>query len=403
MLPDLPRGAEWTVSSAPGRADFLNTHQDYKGLPVVPVAITLRTYISGRLRKGELFKVKSLNLKELGEPFEDAFQAGDPLLGEGWFGDYLRSIVNILLKEGYIDGRVGVEAWVKSQVPVGAGLSSSAALEVAFLTLLNSLYGLNLSRRDVAELAYLAEHDEMGIPCGRLDQYGSAFGGVILLECRPPFRVKSLPSDELLFVVLDSGVRHSTAVIHPERQREIDEGLRALMETGLPSSIKAKLGFRYFEPRWEDVSIEEIEPYLDAVGETPAKRILFTLKMQRSTEVAVRILKGERLVEGGDEDVWERVKGLSKMEALGEIINYQHELLRDLYEVSHPKLEEVRNAALRAGAYGAKLSGAGMGGSIISLASRDTAEKVLEAGMRAGAVKGWISPPGEPAKLHEAP
>ncbi|MHA1711639.1 MAG: hypothetical protein ACTSUS_06205, partial [Candidatus Freyarchaeota archaeon] len=101
--------------------------------------------------------------------------------------------------------------------------------------------------------------------------------------------------------------------------------------------------------------------------------------------------------------VWERVKGLSKMEALGEIINYQHELLRDLYEVSHPKLEEVRNAALRAGAYGAKLSGAGMGGSIISLASRDTAEKVLEAGMRAGAVKGWISPPGEPAKLHEAP
>ncbi len=391
---------DWLTVSAPGRADFLNTHQDYKGLPVVPVAISLRTYASGRLRNVPEFKVISLNLKEAGEPFEDSFRVGDPLKGNGWFGDYFRAIVNLLFKKSYLDGSVGAEIKVKSEVPIGSGLSSSAALEVSFIKLLDELYGLSFSTRQLAELAYLAEHDEMGIPCGRLDQYGSAFGGIILLDCKPPFRVERLPSEGLLFAIFDSGVRHSTATIHSERQKEIDAGLKALMEMRLPEGLKAKLGYRYFEPRWGEISLIALEPYLEKVSEKPAKRILFTLKMHSSTMVAIKILKGELL--GGDEEseVLERVKGASRMKALGEIMNYQHELLRDLYEVSHPKLEKIRDAVLEAGAYGSKLSGAGMGGSLIALVDKDNAEPVLEAGLKAGAVKGLISPPGEPAKTH---
>ncbi|MBS7287847.1 MAG: GHMP kinase [Candidatus Freyarchaeota archaeon] len=394
----IPKGEGWLLASAPGRADFLNTHQDYKGLPVVPVAVRLRTYVSGRMRGDSEFRVASLNLKYSGEPFTDSFHAGSPLLGGGWFGDYFRAVVNVLAKEGYLDDARGAEVWVESEVPIGSGLSSSAALEVAFLTLLNELYSLELSTRYVAELAYLAEHDEMRIPCGRLDQYSSAFGGVILLECRPPFRVERLPPSDLLFVILDSGVRHSTALIHPERQREIDEGLRALMGMNIPAEVKAKLGYRYFEPRWEEISLDELEPHLERISHVAARRILFTLKMQRSTEAAIKIIKGES-PSSVDGEVLERARG-SRMEALGEVMNYQHELLRDLYEVSHPKLEEIRDAVLKAGAYGAKLSGAGMGGSLIALVSEDTAEQVLRVGVEAGAVRGWISPPGEPAKLH---
>jgi len=395
----LPRGEGWLLASAPGRADFLNTHQDYKGLPVVPVAIKLRTYASGRLSGNREFKVASLNMKDSGGKFVDSFQAGGPLLGGGWFGDYFRAVVNVLAEEGYLEDAEGAEVWVESEVPVGSGLSSSAALEVSFLTLLNELYSLKLSTRDVAELAYVAEHDELGIPCGRLDQYGSAFGGVILLECRPPFRVERLPSNELLFAVFDSGVRHSTASIHPERQREIDEGLEALMKMNLPEEVKAKMGYRYFEPKWEEFSLGELEPYLKRISETAAKRIVFTLKMQFSTVVAVKLLKGETLPPAEDE-LLDKVERLPRMEALGEIVNYQHELLRDLYEVSHPKLEKIRSAVLEAGAYGAKLSGAGMGGSLIALVDRDRAETVLGAGLKAGAARGWISPPGEPAKIH---
>ncbi|MEM1723366.1 MAG: galactokinase family protein [Candidatus Jordarchaeales archaeon] len=396
----IPVGEGWLLASAPGRADFLNTHQDYKGLPVVPVAIKLRTYVSGALRREPGFKVVSLNMKDLGEPFADSFQAGGPLLGKGWFGNYFRAVVNVLVKEGYFKGVEGAEIWVESQVPVGSGLSSSAALEVSFLTLLNGLYDLGLSTRDIAELAYVAEHDEMGIPCGRLDQYGSAFGGIILLECRPPFRVERLPSDGLFFAIFDSGVRHSTALIHPVRQREIDEGLKAFMEMNIPKEVKAKLGYRYFEPKWDELSVGELEPYLSMLDEASAKRILFTLKMQSSTLVAVKLLKGESptLVE---DELLDKIKGASRIEALGEIMNYQHELLRDLYEVSHPKLEEIRSAVLRAGAYGAKLSGAGMGGSLIALVDENEASSILEAGLKAGAVKGWLSPPGEPAKIHE--
>lgn len=395
----IPKGEGWLLASAPGRADFLNTHQDYKGLPVVPVAVRLRTHVSGRVRGDSEFKVASLNLKDSGERFTDSFHAGSPLLGGGWFGDYFRAVVNVLAKEGYFGGARGAEVWVESEVPIGSGLSSSAALEVAFLTLLNGLYGLELSTRDVAELAYLAEHDEMGIPCGRLDQYGSAFGGVILLECRPPFRVERLPPGELLFAILDSGVRHSTALIHPERQREIEEGLKTLMGMNIPAEVKAKLGYRYFEPRWEEISLDELEPYFERISDVAVRRILFTLKMQRSTEVAVKIIRGES-PSGVDSEVLERTRGLSKMEALGEVMNYQHELLRDLYEVSHPKLEAIRDAVVGAGAYGAKLSGAGMGGSLIALVSEDVAEQVLKAGVEAGAARGWVSPPGEPAKLH---
>lgn len=395
----LPKGEGWVLASAPGRADFLNTHQDYKGLPVVPVAITLRTYVSGRLRDTPDFKVASLNMKDSGERFIDSFHAGSPLVGGGWFGDYFRAVVNVLAKRGFLEGADGAEVWVESEIPMGSGLSSSAALEVSFLTLLNELYGLGLSTREVAELAYVAEHDEMGIPCGRLDQYGSAFGGIILLECKPPFRVERLPSNELLFTVFDSGIRHSTAAIHPKRQREIDEGLKALMEMSLPENVKAKLGYRYFEPKWEEISVGELEPYLKGIGETAAKRIIFTLKMHSSTRIAVNLLKGEPLPPDGDE-LLDKVRGLPRMEALGWVVNYQHELLRDLYEVSHPALEKIRGAVLEAGAYGAKLSGAGMGGSIIALVDMDGAESVLEAGLRAGAAKGWISPPGEPAKIH---
>ena len=213
------------VCSAPGRADFLNTHQDYKGLPVVPVAIDLRTRCWGRRLAGR-FRIKSLNLEELGEPCVDEFEVRVNQMEPGWFGNYFRGIVNVLLKHGYkIDG---MEVTVRSEVPVGSGLSSSAALEVSFLKLLDATYGLGLSKRELAELAFEAENREVGVPCGRLDQYGCTFGGMIKLECRPPYRVEELPAQGLIFAIIDSGIRHSTADIHPIRQRELNEGLKAL-------------------------------------------------------------------------------------------------------------------------------------------------------------------------------
>jgi galactokinase len=373
--------------SAPGRADFLNTHQDYKGLPVVPAALNLRTYCRGKPSKS--FRIKSLNLERMGEDSEDCFEVRVNPMEREWFGNYFRGVVNVLLRKGYPIG--GMEVTVESEVPVGSGLSSSAALEVSFLKLLDSTYGLGLTKREIAELAFEAETEEVGVPCGRLDQYGCSFGGIIKLECRPPFNVEELPTKNLIFAVIDSGIRHSTGEIHPVRQREINEGLEILA-----GRVKG-LGRVYDAVKWEQLKEEELSPYLNELPPKPRARILFTLREQRSTELGLRILRGETIPEE------ERVRlfgsmgrKLEGLKLLGEVMNQQHSLLRDLYEVSLPQLERLREACLEAGALGVKLSGAGMGGSLIALVeTREVGKKVVEEAMGEGARAGWVSGIGE--------
>ncbi|MHA1579631.1 MAG: galactokinase [Candidatus Freyarchaeota archaeon] len=407
--PEIPftKSGSNIIASAPGRADFLNTHQDYKGLPVVPVALNLRTYMSGEFRDDNVFEIRSLDFQREGLEFLDMFSLGEvEYLREGWFGNYFRAIVKILEKRGLSRKLRGMRIHIKSQVPIASGLASSAALEVAFAVLLNRMCKLNYKPRQLAELAYEAENVELGIPCGRLDQYGSAFGGIIKLDCKPPYRVEKLPVRDLTFVIHDSGVKHSTAEIHPRRQGEIDDGLKTLMESSeVPDKLKRRLGYRFDEPDWEHISEEEISPYLNMLYDNVADRFRFTLRMQRSTEIALEALKGKKLKPKEKtptmDRLWERIESKSSnIEILGEIMNYQHELLRELYHVSIIKLEKIRDATLEAGAYGTKISGAGMGGSVISLVDPQKSGIVLEAGVSAGAKQGWISGIGEGAKIH---
>ncbi|MEM2699182.1 MAG: galactokinase family protein [Candidatus Bathyarchaeia archaeon] len=404
--------AQFIVSS-PGRADFLNTHQDYKGLPVVPVAINLRLYISAKLSGDKTFNVRSVDLERLGEPYMDSFDVGvNDMLGGRFFGNYLRGVVNVLVKKGFGDKIRGMDLTVRSEIPIGSGLASSAALEVAFTELLNHAFNLGLSRKDVAEISFAAENVEVGIPCGRLDQYGSAFGGIIKLDCRPPYDVEPLPFRDLTFAIIDSGIRHSTGEIHPRRQMEINAGLETLMKSNaVPRELKAKLGYRFDQPRWEDIGEEEIQDYLSILSEPSRKRILFTLRMHRLTMVALRVLRfegvtAEDLISNLGEESWRRVqKGPSEefsYRILGEIMNAQHALLRDLYDVSLPEIDHICDAALNAGAYGAKLSGAGMGGSIIALVkNREIGERVIDACLSEGARGGWVSEVGEGVRIEK--
>ncbi|OYT54963.1 MAG: GHMP kinase, partial [Desulfurococcales archaeon ex4484_217_2] len=180
------------IVSSPGRLDFLNTHQDYKGLPVVSIGVNLRSYTAIAERADDYCYVLSVNLKRERVEYKDVFKLTELELRSGkWFGNYLRAAVKSLIEQGY---KVkGFNAAILSEVPIGGGLGSSAAFTVSFLGALNEIFSLNLSRKEIAEVAYHAEHDIMGIPCGRLDQYGSVFGGVIKIETRPPYNVEELP------------------------------------------------------------------------------------------------------------------------------------------------------------------------------------------------------------------
>lgn len=382
-------GEPFKAASAPGRADFLNTHQDYKGLPVVPIAVNLRTFAFALRELPNAFEVISLNMKREGRPHVDRFPLKPNLRGEGWFGDYLRACVIALAQAGLSPDR-GLSVVIDSDVPVGGGLGSSAALEVAFLKLLDVCLGLGLNKRGLAELAFKAENEIMGIPCGRLDQYGSSYGRAILLHTRPPHAVEELPLHGINLVVADSGIKHRVAAVHPARQAEIERGLRQLSSIGdLPPSLRALLGKRYWEPQWEQLELEDLEPYLRRIDKEAADRIRFTILMHRSTLAALKLIKGEPLSAEDLESMGAKPSS-SFLEALGAALNRQHELLRDLYEVSLPELERMRDAMLQAGAYGAKISGAGLGGSLIALVSGEKGVEVARAALSAGARRAWV-------------
>jgi galactokinase len=392
-------GKETRFVSAPGRADFLNTHQDYKGLPVVPVAVRLRCYSAGFLNHTETVRFASLNLKEESEDFRDEFSLSRiELRGGGWFGDYVRAIFSLL--PDVVQSVEGMNIALWSEVPIGSGLSSSASLEVSIVKLVSNCLGHELSPRELAEIAYRAEHDVVGIPCGRLDQYASAFGGIMKLETRPPFNVEQLPARDLLFVIAYSGEQRRITAIHPIRQEEIDKALRLLMdEVMVPALLARKLGYSYHGALWENITEEEITPYLGSLPKGLADRILFTVRMQASTTYALELLREEKprnlhLNETSPRD---------RLSALGCVMNYQHELLRDLYEVSTPRLEELRNTLLQSGALGAKISGAGLGGSVMALV-RDSnmAEAAKKSCIASGFPKVWTSVPDQGVRVEEA-
>ncbi len=363
------------IASAPGRMDFLNTHQDYKGLPVVPIAVNLRTYVGLLRRRKGIFRVQSLTLRDLGMEHLDEFEIDDTSLrGGGWFGDYLRSVVTSLRGRMTIPAEEGGEIVIDSSVPFASGLASSAALEVAFCAFLNQFWGLKLSPAEIAETCFVAESSVMGIPCGRLDQYSAAIGGAILLRPFPPVGFEELPIPACSFVAVDSGVRHSVKEIHPVRQREINEGLRQLLGRNLPEALRRRLSDSYERVLWGEIRYEELEPLLRDLADKSARRIAYTLKANESTMGAVEALR----------------QGRMSLDELADIINEQHVMLRELYDVSIPEMERLREAMLRNGALGVKISGAGLGGCLIGVCrdERD-AERTLQAARAEGAAKAW--------------
>jgi len=388
--------------SAPGRADFLNTHQDYKGLHVVPVAIRLRCYSAGAANGSNYVRFASLNLREQSEEFQDEFRLDDiRLRGHGWFGDYVRAVFNSLGGRGCKTKGMDIAVW--SEVPIGSGLSSSAAFEVSITKLCAKCLGYTMSARQVAEIAYGAEHDVMGIPCGRLDQYASSFGGIVNLQTRPPFLVERLDWPRLTFIIADSGEHRRITSIHPVRQAEIDEALRILIdEAGIPSALAGKLAYHYYGPRWEDVSEEEISPFLSSLPARLASRILFTIRMQLSTAYALGVLRRSSSHPSAPASLAPVLKGHPKdpLSLLGAIMDYQHLLLRDLYEVSSPRLEDVRDRLVDLGVLGAKISGAGLGGAIICLVrNQKAAHDVMKKCAESGIANSWVSTPAEGARV----
>lgn len=368
-------------------------------LPVVPVALNLRFYFFGMPIEDTRIILRPADVRRSGKQEDLQIDLTDPSESSHDTAGYLSAILRILKRFQRGFRAKGLKLYARSEIPIGAGMGSSGALEVAFLTALNRFFSLGLTNDSIAEYSYLAESFDLGIPCGRLDQYAATFGGAIVLHQRPIISVERLKLPPFSMVVIDSGEQHRTEAIHSVRQAEIDEGLAACQSSSMvPKSFKNRLGRTHFETDWENINRDELARFLFMVPEKSGKRILFTIQMNDSTKLIVDFLKagkierktalevlGERRFKILDSSNW------AVLETIGETMNLQHELLRDLYDVSTDKLEILRDLSLMSGGLGVKISGAGLGGCLIALVrDKDSGRSVRDAVMDGGAKDAWI-------------
>jgi len=349
---------------APGRVNLIGEHTDYNDGFVLPAAIDCGVALAGRRVPGDDFTLHALDLGQ-SCVFSRLAMQRDPK--HPW-ASYFKGVVWALAKRG-IDVPA-CEAVVTGDIPLGAGLSSSAAYEVAALLLLQSLGGFELSSVEVAKLAREAENGFVGVACGIMDQMASVFGEkgkALLLDCRSLTReLVEIPAG-LKIVVVGSGVRHSLASSeYNKRRAECEEGVR-LMSASL-AGIRAL----------RDVPPEQLAPPFAALPPIVAKRCRHVISENARVGQAVLAMRT------GD------------LATLKTLMADSHASLRDDYEVSCPELDVLVELALPlAYCHGARLTGAGFGGSTVNLVEAKSVEAFCQA-----MVSGYQQRCGRPAEIH---
>lgn len=317
------------VASAPARVNLIGEHTDYNGGEVLPIAIASRTWVAAAVRPAEgaaTLRAVSSTEETIGEaPLADASRSGQ------WW-DYPLGVAAPLMERL---PELSVDLAVTSDVPAGAGLSSSAALEVATALALSGLLGHHISRRDAAMAAWRAETAFVGVECGIMDQFASALGSegqALHLECESAATSLVPFTDSVL--IIDSGVRRSLREsAFNQRRAECAEALRLL------------------RLRWPALrSLAEAEPTQVEAANLPDPLDRRALHVSRETrrvrEAVARLRSGCPLTR--------------------ELLVGSHESLRDLYECSRPELDWlVEHASALDGVRGARLTGAGWGGCVI--------------------------------------
>ena len=356
------------IASAPGRVNLIGEHIDYSQGFVLPFAISYRTTATLRRRDDQVIHIRSK------QRVDDVVTTSISELAPGSKGGWERYVLGVIWALGIKDG---LDIEIDGEVPLGAGLSSSAALECAVATGLNELLSLGLDKKQLALLAQKAENQYVGVPCGIMDQSVSLMaeaGSALLLDCRDlsttlvPF---DLDASGLELLIIDTQAHHALVDGEYAKRRQACEsactklGISSLREIDLTSLLAKK----------DQLTEEEFMRAHHAVSE-----------MARTLE-AVDVLKRKDFA------------------ALGALINRSHISLRDDYEISCPELNCAVDVALTHGAFGARMIGGGFGGSAIALAEQDQIQEIKSAIAAAFTSAGYAEPrfftslPSEGAKV----
>jgi len=341
-FPALYGRAATVTAEAPGRVNLIGDHTDYNGGYVLPAILPQDTRVELALRPDR--RMVAWSTEEPEAP-PRGFELGDPAPPGGWL-DYVHGVTRLLEAEGITLG--GADLRLSTEVPPGAGLASSAALEVALLRAFRTAFALAFDDLALALLAHRAEVEFVGIPVGVMDQMAASLGragSALFLDTRTlAFEWLPLPAD-LALVVIHSGVRHrNTSGGYRVRREECREachllGVNALRDLEGATDLPARL--------------RTLPAPLD-------RRVRHVLnENQRVLAAASALRRGDLLT-------------------LGELFHASHESLRREFEVSIPETDLLVDLARQeCTIFGARLTGGGFGGSVVMAATGDTAPVAL--------------------------
>jgi len=318
---------------APGRINLIGEHTDYNDGLVMPIALRLGVTVAATSRDDTSVR---LTTDAAVSPRDVAYVLGAEERDGTWV-DRARGVTAMLAREGAAIR--GFDAEITSDLPVGAGLGSSAAFAIALLRSLSKLFDLALDDSASARLAHAAETEFAGARAGMLDQLASVYGrakDALLIDMRDhATQVIPLPST-IELAVIDSGTRHEHATGGYNRRRAECED--ACLHLGIASL--------------RDIDGSPLDELLERLPAPLDRRVRHVVTENGRVRRAVDAVRARDDVE------------------LGQLLNASHRSLRDDYEVSTPELDELTGLAIGAGALGARMVGGGFGGSIIALTRR---------------------------------
>ena len=334
---------------APGRINLIGEHTDYNGGHVFPCAITFGTYGLVKKREDDVIRVYSLNFEEVGivtfPVADETYEAS-----HDW-ANYVKGVVTLLRKDGH--DLNGFDFFLAGNIPNGAGLSSSASLELVTAYMLNEVYGLGLERLDLVRLGQRVENTFIGVNSGIMDQFAIGMGKAgqaMLLDCETLHHdYAPISLDGYDIVIMNTNKRRELADSkYNERRRECDTALGLIQ----PKCEVDSLG---------QLSMDAFEQVAIDLPETLRKRARHAVSENERTKLAYTALQEGRL------------------ETFGQLMNASHASLRDDYEVTGLELDTLVAAAQACdGVIGARMTGAGFGGCAIAIVRQDKTELMIE-------------------------
>jgi galactokinase len=343
------------VAGAPGRVNLIGEHIDYSDGFVLPFAIKDRTLVAARKRNDSTVRIASAQRRN------KIVSVDINNVKPGLKGEWERYALGVLWALGV---KEGVDLLIDGHVPLGAGLSSSAALECSVATAMNHLFDMGYNLEELARLTQKAENQYVGVPCGIMDQSVSLMatqGFALLLDCRD-LSTKNIPFD-----VASSGLE--LLIIDTQAHHALTDGGYAERRASC-ESVVAKLGITSLR----ELTMDQLEKSRGLLTETEFVRARHAVtEMQR---------------------VLDCVKALSdsNFELVGELLNQSHASLRDDYTVSCSELDTAVEASLTAGALGSRMVGGGFGGSAIALIQASKTTETIKAIEKAFSSKRFKAP-----------